>query len=125
MPINDQRNSERFNCEAPVVIENCQTGDRYDGSIYNYSRGGMYVELDHPLKPGSQVRILMERKTAIDRGGSCQAQTVWCKEIPGAVVLYDYGIGVRYDLDVNRSNYISRFHVIDGGANHQKYKAAK
>ena len=117
MPINDQRNTERFNCEAPVVIENCQTGEQYDGSMYNYSRGGMYVELDYPLKPGSHIRILMEKKTATDRQESCLAQTVWCKEIPGAVVHYDYGIGVRYDLDVNSPNYISKFHVIDGGAN--------
>lgn len=119
MPINDQRTSERFNCEAPVVIEDCQTGKQYDGSMYNYSRGGMYVELDYPLKPGSQVRILIEKKTANDRTESCLAQTVWCKEIPGAVVLYDYGTGVAYDLDANSSNYISRFHVIDGGANHK------
>ena len=120
MPKNDQRTSERFNCEAPVVIEDYQTGKKYDGSMYNYSRGGMYVELDYPLKPGSQVRILMEEKTANDHPESCLAQTVWCREIPGAVVLYDYGIGVRYDLDVNNPNFTSRFHVIDGGATQKK-----
>ena len=120
MPIENQRTSERFNCEAPVVIEDCQTRKQYDGSMYNYSRGGMYVELDYPLMPGSQVRILIEKQMANDHEGSCLAQTVWCKEIPGAVVLYDYGIGVRYDLDVKNSNYINRFHVIDGGANHKE-----
>ena len=120
MPLNDQRTSERYNSEAPVVIEDCQTGKQYDGSMYNYSRGGMYVELDFPLKPGSQVRILIENKTDTGRPGSCLAETVWCKEIPGAVVLYDYGIGVRYDLDVNNRNYISRFHVIAGGAKNKK-----
>ena len=123
MPINDQRTSERFNCEAPVVIEDCQTGKQYDGSMYNYSRGGMYVELDYPLKPGLQVRILMEKKRKAERPGSCLAQTIWCKEIPGAVVLYDYGIGVRYDLDINSPNYASRFHVIDGGAHNSKAKS--
>ncbi len=123
MPINDQRTSERFNCEAPVVIEDCQTGKQYDGSMYNYSRGGMYVELDYPLKPGSQVRILMEEKTKTESPGSCLAQTVWCKEIPGAIVLYDYGIGVRYDLVINSANYTSKFHVIDGGAHSKKAKS--
>jgi len=117
MSINDQRATERFNCEAPVVIENCQTGDHYDGSMYNYSRGGMYVELDYPLKPGSEVRILIEKAKNTTSPESCQAKIVWCKEIPGAVVLYDFGIGVRYDLDVNYSNYIKKFHVIDGGVN--------
>jgi hypothetical protein len=117
MPINDQRTTERFNCEAPVVIEDFHTGEKYDGSMYNYSRGGMYVELDYPLKPGSKVRILMENEKNTDRPERCLAETIWCKEIPGAVVLYDYGIGVRYDLDVNSSNYLNKFHVIDGGAN--------
>jgi hypothetical protein len=117
MSLNDQRSTERFYCEAPVVIENCQTEERYDGSMYNYSRGGMYVELDIPLKPGSEVRILIESSENTTSPESCMAKTVWCKEIPGAVVLYDYGIGVQYDLDVNYSNYINKFHVIDGGAN--------
>ena len=104
MSINDQRATERFNSEAPVVIENCQTGELHDGSMYNYSRGGMYVELDYPLKPGSEVRILIENTENATRSERCLAKTVWCKEIPGAVVLYDYGIGVRYDLDANCSN---------------------
>jgi hypothetical protein len=117
MPLNDQRTTERFNCEAPVVIEDFQTGERHDGSMYNYSRGGMYIELDYPLKPGSKVRILIENGKNVVRSESCLAKTIWCKEIPGAVVLYDYGIGLRYDLDVNGSNYINKFHVINGGAN--------
>jgi Tfp pilus assembly protein PilZ len=116
MSINNQRATERFNSEAPVVIENCQTGELHDGSMYNYSRGGMYVELDYPLKPGSEVRILIENTKNATRSERCLAKTVWCKEIPGAVVLYDYGIGVRYDLDANCSNYMNKFHVIDGGA---------
>ena len=122
MSPNDQRNSERFNCEAPVVIENCQTGDYFDGSMYNYSRGGMYVELDHPLKPGSEIRIIIDAGSHIANAESCMAKIVWCKEIPGAVVLYDFGIGVQYDLDVNGSNYIKKFHVIDGGANNNTTK---
>jgi Tfp pilus assembly protein PilZ len=115
MSSNDQRATERFTCEAPVVIEDSQTGKKYDGSMYNYSRGGMYVELDHPLNPGSEIRILIERVQKNKQPESCRAKTIWCKEIPGAVVLYDYGIGVRYDLDANSSNQSKKFHVIDGG----------
>ena len=117
MPINDQRATERFNCEAPVVLEDFQTGERHDGSMYNYSRGGMYIELDYLLKPGSKVRILIENGKNVVRSESCIAKTVWCKEIPGAVVLYDFGIGVQYDLDIDVSNCINKFHVINGGVN--------
>ena len=73
MPINDQRASERFNCEAPVVIEDFQTGQRHDGSMYNYSRGGMYIELDSPLTPGSKVRILIENVLVGVLSESCLA----------------------------------------------------
>ena len=115
MSIKDHRTTERFNCEAPVVIEDCRTGRKFDGSMYNYSRGGMYVELDHPLNPGSEVRILIESPNNSSQPESCQAKIVWCNEIPGAVVLYDYGIGVRYDLDVNDLNRLTKLQVIDGG----------
>ena len=115
MSITDKRTTERFNCEAPVVIEDCRTGNKFDGSMYNYSRGGMYVELDQPLNPGSEVRILIENSQNTTQAESCLAMIVWCTEIPGAVVLYDYGIGLRYDLDVNDSNRLNKFHVIEGG----------
>lgn len=111
----DKRTTERFNCEAPVVIVDCRTGNKFDGSMYNYSRGGMYVELDHPLNPGSEVRILIENSQNATRAESCLAKTVWCTEIPGAVVLYDYGIGLRYDLNVNESKRLNKFHVVEGG----------
>lgn len=116
MHIDDQRASERFNCEAPVIIENCDTGAYYDGSMYNYSRGGMYVELDHRLVPGSEIRILIEESNSSSRSDSCLAQVIWCEEIPGAVVLYNYGIGVQYDLTVKPAKIIEKFHVIEGGA---------
>ena len=112
----DQRASKRINYEAPVFIENCETGESYDGSMYNCSQGGMYVELDYPLKPGTEIRIETENATYSSRSKSCLAKVVWCEEIPGAVVLYNYGIGVLIDLTVKFSKIEKKFQVIDGGA---------
>ncbi len=117
MTIDDQRTSERFSLEAPVNIQNCRSGEYHDGSIYNYSRGGMYIELDYPLAVGSQIHIVMEKPGDLPRGETCRARVIWCEEIPGAVVLYNYGIGVQYDLTVKSSRLTEKFHVIDGGAN--------
>jgi hypothetical protein len=112
----DKRTSERFNCEAPVIIEICETGKRYDGSLYNYSREGMYLELDYPCRPGVTIRVVIE-KAKISRGPkSCLAQVVWCEEIPGAVVFYNYGIGVRHDPSAKFSKTVKGLQVIDGGA---------
>ena len=112
----ERRAGGRINCDAPVIIENCQTGAYYDGSMYNYSRGGMYVEMDFPLKPGSVIRIAVEKAKDSSRPNSCQAKTVWYKEIPGAVVLYNYGIGIQYDSTVQLAECIKNFRIIEGGA---------
>jgi hypothetical protein len=120
MPFEEKRASERFNHEAPVIIENCRTGEYYDGSIYNYSRGGMYVELDYFLKTGSKIRIVVEKATNAPYPESCQARIIWCREIPGAVVLYNYGVGVQYDPTVEPVNCRKMFKIIEGGANKNK-----
>ena len=112
----DQRASERINYESPVIIENCETGESYDGSAYNYSRGGMYVELDYPLKPGTGIRIETEKVEYASCSRSYRAKVVWCEEIPGAVVLYNYGIGVLIDLTNRFAKIKKKFQVIDGGA---------
>jgi hypothetical protein len=115
MPIEEQRSSDRHNCEVPVIIEECETGELYDGSIYNYSRKGMYLELDHPLNPGKEIRIEIEKSELPFFPQSCCAKVVWCEEIPGAVVLYTYGVGVQHDLTVKTAHMADKLHVIAGG----------
>lgn len=114
--MNDKRVSERTDCEAHVIIENCETGEYYDGSLYNYSQKGMYVELDYPLKIGSEIRIVIRKTKDSTHLESCQAKVIWCEEIPGAVVLYNYGIGVLNDPTGKFSNAVKKFQVINGGA---------
>lgn len=117
MPFEELRASERFNCEAPVILENCHTGESYGSTMYNYSRGGMYLESNHYLKPGSEVRIVAERSpNNPNLTESCPAKIVWCREIHGAVVLYNYGLGAKYDPSIKLSNCINGFKVINGGA---------
>jgi len=117
MPIDNQRTSERFSLEAPVSIQNCRSGEYHDGSIYNYSRGGMYIELDYPLIVGSQIHIGMEKQGIFPYGQRSRARVNTCEEILAAVVLYNYGIGVQHDLTVKSSRLMEKFHVIDGGVN--------
>jgi len=115
MPIDEQRTGDRYNCETPVIIEECETGQLYDGSIYNYSRKGMYLELDHQLNPGAEIRIEMEKSGIPSFPESCRARVIWCEEIPGAVVLYNYGIGVQHDLTVKSAHMADKLQVIAGG----------
>ena len=111
----EHRASERIYCDTPVVIENCQTGEHFDGSLYNHSRDGMYVEVDYFIEPDSVVRIVIERDNASNRPESRLGKIVWCKEIPGAVVLYNYGIGIRYDSTIPLSECKKSLRIIEGG----------
>ena len=114
--MDDQRASMRFNCETPVTIENCETGKNFEGTLYNYSREGMYLELDYPFRPGSEINVFIEKEDGYSHPECHQAKVVWCEEIPGAVVLYNYGVGVLSDSSEIFSNVAERFQVIDGGA---------
>ncbi len=120
MPFDEQRTRVRFNYETPVSIEDCRTGRYYDGSIYNYSLGGMYVELDNFLQPGSEIRIVVEKPKNSSLPECCQAKIIWCREITGAVVLYNYGAGVQYDPAANPVGCRKNFKVIEGGASENK-----
>ena len=116
MQFKEHRASERFNYEAPVIIENCRTGQYYDGSMYNYSRGGMYAELDDFLKPGTHIRIVVEKSKNTSQEEYCPAKIIWCREITGAVVLYNYGVGIQYDPTAKAVDCRKIFKVIEGGA---------
>ena len=116
MPFIEHRASERRQCDTPVIIENCQTGEHCDGSLYNYSRCGMYLEIDIPLKPETEIRIVVEKSGNYSHPDSCQAKVIWCKEVPGAVVLYNYGIGVKHDSKIQLAGCVRNFRIIEGGA---------
>jgi hypothetical protein len=57
----------------------------------------------------------MEKSRTSSFPESCHARVVWCEEIPGAVVLYNYGIGVQHDLTARSSHMAEKFQVIAGG----------
>jgi hypothetical protein len=116
----EQRASKRLIFEAPVIIENCQTGEYYDGSMYNYSYGGMYVELDSFLRPGTDICIVVEKEKNSSHNECRRAKIIWCREIAGAVVLYNYGAGVQYDPAAEPADCRKVFKIIEGGASENK-----
>ena len=47
------RTSQRFESEAPVVLEDFRTRFCYNGTLYNYSTDGGYFESKYAPRPGS------------------------------------------------------------------------
>jgi hypothetical protein len=115
MSTDDQRASQRFAHEAAVVIENCDSATYTYGRMYNYCAGGLYFESDVAFQPGTMVRIGLEKPGSVLGPDHLIASVQWCKEISGAVVLYDYGIGVEFDRLMNLLAGNGKFKVIEGG----------
>ena len=116
MSKDDKRASKRLTYEAPVTIENCDTGEYVYGRMYNYSLGGMYFETDYPLDAGAEIRVAIRKSTNGPGFDHFRAKVRWCQEISGAVVLYNYGVGVQYLSSFSQSRSDGKLRIIQGGA---------
>ncbi len=94
--ISELRNGERFNFEAPVLVEDNRTGYRYDGTMFNYSRGGMYLESDYALRPSRKVEVKVNNLPNSPSPRSYLAEVRWRQPLVGKTSSYSYGIGVKY-----------------------------
>ena len=112
----DQRASKRLSYEAPVTVENCDTGEFFYGRMYNYSLGGMYFETDYPFPGGAEIRVAIRKSENGPGFNHFRAKVKWCEEIPEVVVLYNYGVGVQYLSSFTQSKGDTKLKVIEGGA---------
>ncbi len=112
----DKRASKRLTYEAPVTIENCDTGEYFYGRMYNYSLGGMYFETDYPLPSDAEIRVAIRKSENGPGFDHFRAKVKWCEEITEAVVLYTYGVGVQYLSSFAQSKCGGKLKVIQGGA---------
>ncbi len=97
--ISETRNGERFNFEAPVLIEDNRTGYRYDGTMFNYSTSGMYLETDYAPRPSRKIRIKVNKLTDLLPSRSYLAEVRWRQPLFEKASSYSYGIGVKYFSD--------------------------
>lgn len=116
MAKDDKRASKRLTYEAPVTIENCDTGEYFYGRMYNYSLGGMYFETDYPLAEGAEIRVAIRKSKNGPGFDHFSASVIWCTEISEAVVLYNYSVGVQYLSSFKESKSEGKLKVIQGGA---------
>ena len=120
MAKDDRRASKRLTYEAPVTIENCDTGEYFYGRMYNYSLGGMYFETNYPLPEGAEIRVAIRKSENGPGFDHFRASVKWCTEISAAVVLYNYSVGVQYLSSFEDSKCDGKLKVIQGGAQKNK-----
>jgi hypothetical protein len=111
----EKRDCARFYHEAPVVIEKCGTGLFYEAMMYNYSLQGMYFESDLALIPGTRVNLWLSDLPEDSLPEITSAEVRWNEEIIGAVVLYNYGTGIKYSRPIKHKDLPRQFRIIQGG----------
>jgi len=111
----EKRGCARFYYEIPVIIEECATGIYFNARMYNYSLQGMYFESDLSLLSGTRVNVWLSNSAGSSLPDINFAEVRWCEEIIGAVVLYNYGAGIRYHQPITYREFPRRFQVIQGG----------
>ena len=111
----EKRDCARFYHEAPVVIEQCGTGLYYEARMFNYSLQGMYFESDLVLIPGTRVNLWLSDfpEDSLPEIGSAEVR--WNEEIIGAVVLFNYGTGIRYSRPLKHKDFPRHLRIIQGG----------
>ena len=91
-----QRSSERFEYKAPVMLEDFRTGFYYDGTMYNYSPAGMYLESDYAPRPGRKIRLKVNSLPEIATPQEYVAEIRWRCPLFENASSYSYGLGVKY-----------------------------
>ena len=91
-----QRNSQRFEVEALVMLEDFRTGFNYIGIIYNYSADGVYLESDYAPRPGRRFHLKVNAAHDIFTSEPYLAEIRWRRPLSDQTSDYSYGIGMRY-----------------------------
>jgi hypothetical protein len=90
------RRGERFYFETPVLLEDNRTGYRYEGTMFNYSKSGMYLETDYAPRPSRKIRIKINNLPDTSAPKKYLAEVRWRQPLSKKASTYSYGIGVKY-----------------------------
>jgi hypothetical protein len=91
-----QRNSQRFEVEAPVMLKDFRSGFYYKGIIYNYSAAGVYLESDYAPRPGRKMRVKVNGARDIFGTDLYLAEIRWRQALADDTSDYSYGLGMQY-----------------------------
>ncbi len=91
-----QRMSQRFQSEASVLLEDFRTRYHYNGTMYNFSDHGGYVESLYAPRPGRKIHIKVDGVPDVIAPHVYLAEIRWRKPLAENPHSYTYGVGVKY-----------------------------
>ena len=91
---NDRRKHERVPCETHILHSTSPADFFYNGTMYNFSKGGLYFESGEDLLPGHEITISIKEPPQQFINESHQyfdVKIMWCLEIQGSGHQIGYG----------------------------------
>jgi len=112
----DKRGDGRRECRTDLVLEDAHTGSRLRATAFNYSKGGICIQVSQPLWPGSEFRLSTEPLPDAANAGVGPAVVRWCKVSRATGTSLTYFAGLQFCAESRRFRPGCRFRVIAGGA---------
>ena len=98
----EKRSSNRTDFKSPIMVEDTK-GIIYKARMVNYSAGGLYLETNWLLRPGTEIYVEMDKSPYtsdnFDLPQRYRSVILWHARLDNA--FYGYGYGVRYAPDVD------------------------
>jgi hypothetical protein len=91
---NERRKHERIQCETPILHNTSPADFFYKGTMYNFSKTGLYFESNEDLLPGHEIAISIKKPPQQFLKKSHQyfdVKIMWCFEIQGSSHQVGYG----------------------------------
>ncbi len=91
-----KRTSQRLTSKASVMFEDFRTHYHYNGTLYNYSSKGGYIESDYAPRPGRKIHVKVDGLTDVITPHVYLAEIRWRKPLNENQSSYNYGVGIKY-----------------------------
>ena len=90
----ERRKHERIPCETPILHNTSPADFFYKGTMYNFSKDGLYFESNEDLLRGHEIAISIKKppqQFIKKRRQYFEVKIVWCLEIQGSSYQVGYG----------------------------------
>ena len=90
----ERREYERISCETPILHNTSPPDFFYKGTMYNFSKKGLYFESDEDLLQGHEISISIKKppqQFTIKPQQNFTVKIMWYQELQGSSYLIGYG----------------------------------
>ncbi|MDH3882676.1 MAG: PilZ domain-containing protein [Desulfobacterales bacterium] len=90
----DRREYTRFLCETPILHNTSPPDFFYKGTMYNFSKNGLYFESNEDLLQGHEISISINKplqKFSKKPHQYFDAKIIWCQKLLDSTYQVGYG----------------------------------